>query len=93
MPRGPATPVSDRRDDAVRTADAVTPASTPTTLRGRARGFPIPHLGRSCLIMRHVGDTARPQSLRSGLMKRQADLTKRRAVDLCRVAAMLCRSF
>ncbi|MFG2194696.1 putative leader peptide [Streptomyces sp. NPDC048639] len=26
-------------------------------------------------------------------MTRQADLTKRRAVDLCRVAAMLCRSF
>ncbi|MER5814817.1 MULTISPECIES: putative leader peptide [Streptomyces] len=25
-------------------------------------------------------------------MKRQADLTKRRAVDLCRVAAMLCRA-
>ncbi|WP_443050543.1 putative leader peptide [Streptomyces sp. H27-D2] len=25
-------------------------------------------------------------------MKRQADLTKRRAIDLCRVAAMLCRS-
>ncbi|MFB9392009.1 putative leader peptide [Streptomyces coeruleoprunus] len=25
------------------------------------------------------------------MMKRQADLTKRRAVDLCRVAAMLCR--
>ncbi|MEU3461621.1 MULTISPECIES: Ms5788A family Cys-rich leader peptide [Streptomyces] len=24
-------------------------------------------------------------------MKRQADLTKRRAVDLCRVAASLCR--
>ncbi|WP_374005109.1 Ms5788A family Cys-rich leader peptide [Streptomyces ipomoeae] len=24
---------------------------------------------------------------------RQADLTKRRAVDLCRVAAMLCRPF
>ncbi|MFF4759574.1 Ms5788A family Cys-rich leader peptide [Streptomyces sp. NPDC001292] len=24
-------------------------------------------------------------------MQRQADLTKRRAVDLCRVAAMLCR--
>ncbi|MFD7922441.1 Ms5788A family Cys-rich leader peptide [Streptomyces sp. NPDC059740] len=24
-------------------------------------------------------------------MNRQADLTKRRAVDLCRVAAMLCR--
>ncbi|MFI0741943.1 MULTISPECIES: putative leader peptide [Streptomyces] len=24
-------------------------------------------------------------------MRRQADLTKRRAVDLCRVAAMLCR--
>ncbi|WP_461110916.1 putative leader peptide [Streptomyces calidiresistens] len=24
-------------------------------------------------------------------MMRQADLTKRRAVDLCRVAAMLCR--
>ncbi|MEU5223258.1 putative leader peptide [Streptomyces toyocaensis] len=23
----------------------------------------------------------------------QADLTKRRAVDLCRVAAMLCRTF
>ncbi|MET9699825.1 Ms5788A family Cys-rich leader peptide [Streptomyces sp. NPDC059917] len=23
----------------------------------------------------------------------QADLTKRRAVDLCRVAAMLCRPF
>ncbi|MFL5999681.1 MAG: Ms5788A family Cys-rich leader peptide [Streptomyces sp.] len=27
------------------------------------------------------------------IMKRQADLTKRRAVDLCRVAAMLCRPF
>ncbi|MET9549485.1 MULTISPECIES: putative leader peptide [Streptomyces] len=26
-------------------------------------------------------------------MNRQADLTKRRAVDLCRVAAMLCRTF
>ncbi|MFD3501673.1 putative leader peptide [Streptomyces sp. NPDC058676] len=26
-------------------------------------------------------------------MKRQADLTKRRAVDLCRVSAMLCRTF
>ncbi|MEU3255454.1 putative leader peptide [Streptomyces phaeochromogenes] len=26
-------------------------------------------------------------------MRRQADLTKRRAVDLCRVAAMLCRTF
>ncbi|MEU7427873.1 putative leader peptide [Streptomyces sp. NPDC004673] len=26
-------------------------------------------------------------------MKRQADLTKRRAVDLCRVSAMLCRPF
>ncbi|MET9483157.1 MULTISPECIES: putative leader peptide [unclassified Streptomyces] len=25
-------------------------------------------------------------------MKRQADLTKRRAVDLCRVSAMLCRT-
>ncbi|MET7639798.1 putative leader peptide [Streptomyces sp. NPDC005438] len=25
-------------------------------------------------------------------MARQAELTKRRAVDLCRVAAMLCRS-
>ncbi|WP_425508529.1 putative leader peptide [Streptomyces roseirectus] len=25
-------------------------------------------------------------------MKRQADLTKRRAVDLCRVAAMLCNA-
>ncbi|MET8638507.1 putative leader peptide [Streptomyces sp. NPDC056112] len=25
-------------------------------------------------------------------MQRQADLTKRRAVDLCRVAAMLCRT-
>ncbi|WP_405462293.1 MULTISPECIES: putative leader peptide [unclassified Streptomyces] len=25
-------------------------------------------------------------------MERQADLTKRRAVDLCRVAAMLCRT-
>ncbi|MEU7684137.1 putative leader peptide [Streptomyces spectabilis] len=25
-------------------------------------------------------------------MHRQADLTKRRAVDLCRVAAMLCRA-
>ncbi|WP_373311649.1 putative leader peptide [Streptomyces mashuensis] len=24
-------------------------------------------------------------------MQRQADLTKRRAVDLCRVSAMLCR--
>ncbi|EFD67886.1 predicted protein [Streptomyces lividans TK24] len=92
MPRGPATPVSDRRDGAVRTADAATPASAPPTLGGRAAGLPIPLLGRSRLIMRHVGDTARPQSLRSGLMKRQADLTKRRAVDLCRVAAMLCRS-
>ncbi|MFI6347698.1 putative leader peptide [Streptomyces sp. NPDC050560] len=29
----------------------------------------------------------------SGLRARgQADLTKRRAVDLCRVAAMLCRT-
>ncbi|WP_442819098.1 putative leader peptide [Streptomyces sp. NBC_01235] len=27
------------------------------------------------------------------MMQRQADLTKRRAVDLCRVAAMLCRLF
>ncbi|MET7682702.1 putative leader peptide [Streptomyces sp. NPDC005423] len=27
------------------------------------------------------------------MKKRQADLTKRRAVDLCRVAAMLCRTF
>ncbi|MER5373977.1 Ms5788A family Cys-rich leader peptide [Streptomyces humidus] len=27
------------------------------------------------------------------MMQRQADLTKRRAVDLCRVAAMLCRPF
>ncbi|MEV0844970.1 Ms5788A family Cys-rich leader peptide [Streptomyces sp. NPDC049954] len=26
-------------------------------------------------------------------MTHQADLTKRRAVDLCRVAAMLCRHF
>ncbi|WP_353962298.1 Ms5788A family Cys-rich leader peptide [Streptomyces sp. NBC_01381] len=26
-------------------------------------------------------------------MQQQADLTKRRAVDLCRVAAMLCRTF
>ncbi|MFJ3825709.1 putative leader peptide [Streptomyces nodosus] len=26
-------------------------------------------------------------------MQRQADLTKRRAVDLCRVAAMLCRTY
>ncbi|MEV0469112.1 MULTISPECIES: putative leader peptide [Streptomyces] len=26
-------------------------------------------------------------------MRQQADLTKRRAVDLCRVAAMLCRTF
>ncbi|WP_374225205.1 MULTISPECIES: putative leader peptide [Streptomyces] len=26
------------------------------------------------------------------MQKRQADLTKRRAVDLCRVAAMLCRT-
>ncbi|MFJ6697026.1 putative leader peptide [Streptomyces sp. NPDC091272] len=25
------------------------------------------------------------------MQQRQADLTKRRAVDLCRVAAMLCR--
>ncbi|NEV90034.1 hypothetical protein GUR47_25755 [Streptomyces tendae] len=85
--------MSDRRDSAVRTADAVTPASARSTLRGKATGLPIPHLGRSRLIMRHIGDTARPQSLRSGLMKRQADLTKRRAVDLCRVAAMLCRTF
>ncbi|MER7779381.1 putative leader peptide [Streptomyces sp. NPDC096191] len=36
---------------------------------------------------------ARHPSLRSVPMKRQADLTKRRAVDLCRVAAMLCRTF
>ncbi|MFE5399392.1 putative leader peptide [Streptomyces sp. NPDC056568] len=36
---------------------------------------------------------ARRPSLRSGPMERQADLTKRRAVDLCRVAAMLCRTF
>ncbi|MGW1026173.1 putative leader peptide [Streptomyces sp. NPDC002577] len=34
------------------------------------------------------------QSRIGGLRPRgQADLTKRRAVDLCRVAAMLCRSF
>ncbi|WP_374213951.1 putative leader peptide [Streptomyces sp. A3M-1-3] len=34
------------------------------------------------------------QSFISGLRQRgQADLTKRRAVDLCRVAAMLCRTF
>ncbi|WP_407077387.1 putative leader peptide [Streptomyces sp. SCSIO 30461] len=34
------------------------------------------------------------QRISSGLLSRgQADLTKRRAVDLCRVAAMLCRSF
>ncbi|MFC5804037.1 putative leader peptide [Streptomyces formicae] len=26
------------------------------------------------------------------MKRRQADLTKRRAVDLCRVAAMLCRT-
>ncbi|MGG8409761.1 putative leader peptide [Streptomyces sp. 12297] len=26
------------------------------------------------------------------MKRQQADLTKRRAVDLCRVAAMLCRS-
>ncbi|MGR8009818.1 putative leader peptide [Streptomyces hypolithicus] len=26
------------------------------------------------------------------MQQRQADLTKRRAVDLCRVAAMLCRA-
>ncbi|MGW4033033.1 putative leader peptide [Streptomyces sp. NPDC004838] len=26
------------------------------------------------------------------MKRRQADLTKRRAVDLCRVAAMLCRA-
>ncbi|MGW0395204.1 Ms5788A family Cys-rich leader peptide [Streptomyces sp. NPDC003042] len=26
------------------------------------------------------------------MKQQQADLTKRRAVDLCRVAAMLCRS-
>ncbi|MER5771933.1 putative leader peptide [Streptomyces sp. NPDC003691] len=26
------------------------------------------------------------------MKQRQADLTKRRAVDLCRVAAMLCRA-
>ncbi|WP_407702440.1 putative leader peptide [Streptomyces niger] len=33
------------------------------------------------------------QSLKSRPLTRgQADLTKRRAVDLCRVAAMLCRS-
>ncbi|MEU9523184.1 putative leader peptide [Streptomyces sp. NPDC048224] len=43
--------------------------------------------------MRHIGDTTRARSLRSVPMKRQADLTKRRAVDLCRVAAMLCRTF
>ncbi|MER5225348.1 putative leader peptide [Streptomyces xiangluensis] len=27
------------------------------------------------------------------MKRQQADLTKRRAVDLCRVAAMLCRTF
>ncbi|MEU2433474.1 MULTISPECIES: putative leader peptide [unclassified Streptomyces] len=33
------------------------------------------------------------QRFSSGLRPRgQADLTKRRAVDLCRVAAMLCRT-
>ncbi|MFC0602738.1 putative leader peptide [Streptomyces palmae] len=33
------------------------------------------------------------QSWTSGPQQRgQADLTKRRAVDLCRVAAMLCRT-
>ncbi|MFI8996960.1 putative leader peptide [Streptomyces sp. NPDC053542] len=33
------------------------------------------------------------QSLMSrSRIRGQADLTKRRAVDLCRVAAMLCRS-
>ncbi|WP_434600435.1 putative leader peptide [Streptomyces sp. A5-4] len=26
------------------------------------------------------------------MQERQADLTKRRAVDLCRVSAMLCRT-
>ncbi|WP_407639744.1 Ms5788A family Cys-rich leader peptide [Actinacidiphila guanduensis] len=41
--------------------------------------------------MRHTGDTRPPACLRSVVMEQQADLTKRRAVDLCRVAAMLCR--
>ncbi|PAM98310.1 hypothetical protein CJI59_29390 [Streptomyces sp. Alain-F2R5] len=57
-----------------------------------ARRALVPHHGQSRLIIRHAGDTHRCPSLRSGLMKRQADLTKRRAVDLCRVAAMLCRT-
>ncbi|MFC1441980.1 Ms5788A family Cys-rich leader peptide [Streptacidiphilus sp. N1-10] len=35
--------------------------------------------------------TARAPFPSIGAMKRQADLTKRRAVDLCRVAACLCR--
>ncbi|OWA12557.1 hypothetical protein B9W64_19820 [Streptomyces sp. CS159] len=84
---------SDRRDGAVRTAEATRPAPRPAACRTGAAGLSIPYPGRSRLIMRHVGDTARPQSLRSGPMKQQADLTKRRAVDLCRVAAMLCRTF
>ncbi|MBP5868189.1 hypothetical protein F3K34_28555 [Streptomyces sp. LBUM 1486] len=60
---------------------------------GSAYALPVPHYGRSRLIIRHTGDTSACPSLRSTVMKRQADLTKRRAVDLCRVAAMLCRTF
>ncbi|MHA6761004.1 putative leader peptide [Streptacidiphilus sp. PAMC 29251] len=35
--------------------------------------------------------TAPPSFPSIDTMKRQADLTKRRAVDLCRVSACLCR--
>ncbi len=58
-----------------------------TGTAARSRGHPgdegVPHPGRSHLSIRHTGDMpACPSS--SAPMKRQADLTKRRAVDLCR---------
>ena len=56
--------------------------------------------GPPCHLYQHVETfvplfktpmTAPPSFPSIDTMKRQADLTKRRAVDLCRVAAMLCR--
>ncbi|PIM74216.1 hypothetical protein CTU88_00275 [Streptomyces sp. JV178] len=85
--------MSEGRDGGVRTVDVTTAAPTRPPLPYRRSGELIPQSGRSCLRIRHAGDTPACPSLRSTTMKRQADLTKRRAVDLCRVAAMLCRTF
>ncbi|QFQ98408.1 hypothetical protein F9278_21970 [Streptomyces phaeolivaceus] len=71
----------------------MTATQAPGPHRCSLDGHSIPHSGRSRLRIRHAGDTPACASLRSIPMKRQADLTKRRAVDLCRVAAMLCRTF